>query len=199
MSLFDEILNKGGKKRTIIVKMEIIEVDEEEVSKKGRNILYEQALKYVGMKEISGIQNHPKIIEWLGVLGFDKKFGIKDDETPWCSTGTSGCCFEVGLPYAPSPRAKAFSKVGRIVTIDEVLEIQANGHDVDYGFVVLYHRRYIPKNVYDGSGHVEILGSVLKDKKTLKSIGFNVSDSAKKTTRTTLDKNFIEIRLLEKL
>lgn len=50
--------------------------------------------QFIGLREIPGTVNNPKIIEWLIKL----KAWWREDETPWCGTFCAACISESGLP-----------------------------------------------------------------------------------------------------
>jgi uncharacterized protein (TIGR02594 family) len=54
---------------------------------------------YVGLAEVPGAGNHPKISAWLQKL----KAPFRDDETPWCGTFVGGSLDEAGYPGIANP------------------------------------------------------------------------------------------------
>lgn len=89
------------------------------------------ARKYLGLKEIPGTGNNPKIIEWLIKL----KAWWKDDETPWCGLFVATCFNECGYPIAKNwMRARAWLDWGVVLRVPAV------------GAVVIFERK--------GGGHV---------------------------------------------
>lgn len=53
-----------------------------------------EAFKSVGIEEIVGEENHPKIVSWWARIF---RRGIKDDETPWCAAFVGAMLEGVGI------------------------------------------------------------------------------------------------------
>lgn len=93
--------------------------------------------RYIGLKEVAGIENEPIIIKWLYKL----KAWWSNDEVPWCGVYCAACITECGLPIVlPKYWMRArdwlnwgipldFPAVGAVV----VFERKGGGH---VGFVV---------------------------------------------------------------
>ena len=96
------------------------------------------AHKYLGLKEIPGVEDNPQIVTWWSEIGagwFD------DDETPWCGAFVGGTLLEAKIPILPStqaPRARAWENWGE----------ELNGPAV--GAVVVFTRG----DPSSGRGHV---------------------------------------------
>lgn len=99
----------------------------------------DEAMKYVGLKEIPGKSHNPTIINWLVALGA----WWKEDETPWCGTFVAHVLRQTGR-HVPKHwyRAKAWLDAGTSL----------NGPA--YGCLAIFDRK--------GGGHVGFV--VGKDK-----------------------------------
>lgn len=90
-----------------------------------------EARKYIGLREISGDQDHPEIVRmWKDI----KRGGIKDDETAWCSAFCGAMLERVGIESSRFESARSYLSWG--VVIPEPV----------YGCVVVFSRA--------GGGHV---------------------------------------------
>lgn len=68
------------------------------------------ALGEVGVKEILGNQDNPRIIEYFNELGFD---GSKlHDETSWCAAFANWVLKKAGLEYQKTLNARSFLDIG---------------------------------------------------------------------------------------
>lgn len=61
---------------------------------------YDEATRWLGLKEVPGAAHNPVILDWLAEL--DAPF--RDDETPWCGTAM-GAWMAAALPDEPLPAA----------------------------------------------------------------------------------------------
>ena len=111
----------------------------------------------IGVKEIPGETDNPRIIE------YDKCTRLKatDDETPWCSAFVNWCVVQVGLKGTNSAAARSWLDWG--VPIDTPKE----------GCIVILKRGLPP------SGHVTFFDSVCPDPHYLHCLGGNQSDQVK--------------------
>ncbi|WP_051919473.1 TIGR02594 family protein [Basilea psittacipulmonis] len=95
----------------------------------------DEAVKYLGVKEIKGTQHNPTIISWLKELGG----WWTDDETPWCGVFVAYCLKASGMVYPKHwYRALAYQEIGLplsqpVYGCIAVLKRQGGGH---VGFVV---------------------------------------------------------------
>ena len=72
------------------------------------------ALAEYGVKEDKDAGEHnPRILEYLKEIGYA---GIKDDETPWCSTFVNFCAKVAGLERSKKLNARSWLDVGEPVT-----------------------------------------------------------------------------------
>lgn len=90
-----------------------------------------EARQYIGLREIKGPQNNPKILEWWKAI---KRGGIKDDETPWCAAFVGGCLEAAGVTSSRFESAKSYETWGSPLAAPI------------YGCIVVFSR--------DGGGHV---------------------------------------------
>ena len=87
---------------------------------------HEIALSQYGVKEISGGQDNPIILEYFNSIGFD---GAKlKDETSWCSAFVNWCCKVSGKEFSGKLDARSWLKIGQ--------EIE----DPELGDIVIYWR-----------------------------------------------------------
>jgi len=66
---------------------------------------YREAAKDIGIKEVPGPANNPKILKLFGDGGFGY---IRDEKTPWCAIGVNGWLARAGLPGTSRPNARSF-------------------------------------------------------------------------------------------
>lgn len=76
---------------------------------------YELAQRYVGIKEISGRQNHPLVQWWLFLCNFSLD---APDEIPWCSAFVNGIAWELRLPRSKSAAARSWLTVGTPIPLE---------------------------------------------------------------------------------
>ena len=113
----------------------------------------ELARTYLGLKEIKGPQNEPKI---LALWKAAKLGGIKNDEVPWCSGFVSGILELVGIKSTRADSARSYLNWGLHV------------HTPMVGAIVIFERG-------EASGHVGfIVGR--DDKNNLMVLGGNQGD-----------------------
>lgn len=68
-----------------------------------------EARKYLGIREIPGVNHHPLILRmWKAI----KRGGIKDDETPWCAAFVGFCLENVGIVSSRFESAKSYLSWG---------------------------------------------------------------------------------------
>lgn len=126
------------------------------------------ARKYVGLKEVQGPQNNPKIGEWLAKL----KLGWRDDATPWCGTFLGGVLIESGLEskvVAGPAGAQSWLKLP--VKLDKPA----------YGCVVVFWRGKPTSGLghvgfvvgKDQAGHLMVLGGNQGDMVSIKPFGLD--------------------------
>ncbi len=71
--------------------------------------LLKTAFGELGVKEIAGNQDHPRIIQYAKDVGID---GINDDEVPWCSTFVNWVAWKSGLSFSKKVNARSWLNVG---------------------------------------------------------------------------------------
>lgn len=74
--------------------------------------LLQIAFVELNTKEIQGSVHNPRIVEYAERSNLA---GIKDDETPWCSTFVNFVCDEANLPKTNRANARSWLQVGRSV------------------------------------------------------------------------------------
>lgn len=112
----------------------------------------EEARKHLGLKEIPGEQNAPKILQWWRAI---KRGGIKRDEVPWCAAFVGGCLEAAGIVSSRYESAKSYLAWGQQLAAPEygciaVFERAGGGH---VGFVV----------GQDKTGRLMVLGGNQRD------------------------------------
>lgn len=69
----------------------------------------------IGVREVAGPGNSPRIMAWIKALGPRLGVDVRDDATPWCGTFASHC-ISVALPGERLPRvpvrAKSWAEFG---------------------------------------------------------------------------------------
>lgn len=108
------------------------------------------AMRYVGVKEISGAKNHPLVSWWLSLCGFALD---TPDEVAWCSAFVNGIAWELRLPRSKSAAARSWTTVGTTVALADAVPgfdvvVLSRGTNVAQGHVGFY------------AGRVEILDTV---------------------------------------
>ena len=79
------------------------------------------ALGEYGVSENKDAGEHnPRILHYLKEIGYS---GIKDDETPWCSTFVNYCAKMVGREQSKKLNARSWLDVGETVTEPELGDI----------------------------------------------------------------------------
>lgn len=71
---------------------------------------YEVALREVGEKEISGTEDNPRIVEYLGTTTLPS---AQHDEVPWCSAFVNWCFAQVGIAGTRRANARSWLTWGR--------------------------------------------------------------------------------------
>lgn len=76
------------------------------------------ALRYAGVGELAGDEDHPLVRWWLSRVGFGL---FAHDEIPWCSAFVAGIAWELDLPRSTSAAARSWLKVGTPVPLEEAV------------------------------------------------------------------------------
>ncbi len=80
----------------------------------------EIALKEYGTREITGIKNNPRILQ------FSKEIGagwVQNDETPWCAIFMQWCLKQANKPFSYMANARYFINYGTHTETPEVGDI----------------------------------------------------------------------------
>lgn len=94
------------------------------------------AVGLYGTKEISGVENNPKIVEFFQATG---QRNIHNDETHWCSAFIMYCAKMNGYAYPKNALARSWMRVGEKVEKPEVGDLVVFGWGESYqGHVVIY-------------------------------------------------------------
>lgn len=112
----------------------------------------EEARKHIGLREIAGIGNEPKILQWWKAI---KRGGIKSDAVPWCAAFVGGCLEAVGIVSSRYESAKSY------LTWGDKLDTPI------YGCIVVFSR--------DGGGHIGFVVG-MDNKGRLMVLGGNQGD-----------------------
>jgi uncharacterized protein (TIGR02594 family) len=116
---------------------------------------FQVALRFTGIREVPGNQDHPFIVWCLSLCGLSAH-----DETPWCSAFVNGICYILGLPRSGSAAARSWLKVGTPIGLEEATA----GLDI-----VVFSRGDNP-----AAGHVGFFSCISAGK--VKVLGGNQSD-----------------------
>ena len=133
---------------------------------KGKEVsAYDIALRFVGIKEVSGSTANPQI---LAMLRLDQQWP-EDDSVPWCSGFVNYIAWILRLPRSKSLRARSW------LTVGEVLELA----EAEAGFDVVVLKRGGGKqpgpSVIDAPGHVGFFAGVQGN--SILVLGGNQSDT----------------------
>lgn len=118
----------------------------------------QEARKYLGVREIPGVNHHPLIVGWWKKI---KRGGIKTDEVPWCAAFVGAMLEDCGIISSRFESAKSYLTWGRSLPQPclgaiAVLERQGGGH---VGFVV----------GRDGQGRILLLGGNQSDEVNIRA------------------------------
>lgn len=114
------------------------------------NKMLELGLKYYGLKEISGTENNPRIVQMFHEAGFDY---IDDDETAWCSAFINWLALQTGYEHSSSLLARSWLEFGEIVPVPDLgdIAIFSRGDKNSYfGHIGLY--------ITERDGYIYVLG-----------------------------------------
>jgi uncharacterized protein (TIGR02594 family) len=112
------------------------------------------AASQLGVKEIIGNEDNPKIVNYAKEAGFKN---ISDDETPWCSIFVNWCCLKAGLQRTNRANARSWLSVGK--PVDNPVP----------GDIVVFWR----ESLSSWKGHVGIFFGYSKDKRLVYVLGGN--------------------------
>lgn len=79
---------------------------------------YEYALAELGVKEVSGKTNNPRIVEYHSTTTLQ----AVDDETPWCAAFVNWCLYMAGKKGTGLASARSFLTWGKEILPDEIQE-----------------------------------------------------------------------------
>lgn len=74
-------------------------------------IWLQHAILEIGVKEIPGVENHPRIIEYGSVTTLKPK----TDEVPWCADYVSWCLEQAGIISSRSASARSYMSWGEAI------------------------------------------------------------------------------------
>ncbi len=115
---------------------------------------YREAVKDLGIAEVPGPANNPRIMKLFADAGFG---WVKDETTPWCAIGLNGWLARAGIAGTSRPNARSFLDWG--IRLDRPVP----------GCVVVIARPPVPwqghVGLYDGEDdtHVRLLGANQND------------------------------------
>lgn len=72
---------------------------------------YEIAKKEIGVSEVNGAKDNPKIIEYLKAVDFNEEITLHD-EIPWCSSFVNWCLQQAGGKGTRNSMARSFLSWG---------------------------------------------------------------------------------------
>jgi uncharacterized protein (TIGR02594 family) len=70
----------------------------------------------IGVHEIPGSENHPRVVEYLNSTTNLDKASKSKDETPWCSAFVNWCLTQAGYEGTNSALARSWLKWGQAIT-----------------------------------------------------------------------------------
>ncbi len=121
------------------------------------------ALTFEGLREIPGPEHEAKIVAMFAELGHD---WVTDDETAWCAAFVGYVLEKCGVRSTRALNARSYEDWG----------VEVDPDDIQPGDVVVR-----PRGTKAWQGHVEIVIERV-GKKSIKTIGGNVSNSVKIST-----------------
>ena len=77
------------------------------------NKVLEIALSQIGIAEIRGKKDNPKVLKYFDEIGFNGE--MLKDETAWCSAFANWCCQRAGEKMTRKLTARSWLKIGRTV------------------------------------------------------------------------------------
>ena len=112
------------------------------------------AFHELGVTEIQGEKDNPRIVEYAQKAGFED---VRDDETPWCSIFVNFCCEELRYENSGKANARSWLQVGK------------NINSPVPGDIVIFWR----ESPHSWKGHVGLFLGFSSDKKKVFCIGGN--------------------------
>jgi len=116
------------------------------------------AFSQLGIKEISGSEDHPQIIKYAEETHIES---VTNDEIPWCSTFVNWCAQEAGLPISGKANARSWLNVGKRISSPEP------------GDIVIFWR----ESPHSWKGHVAIFLGFNKTSSRVYCLGGNQGDA----------------------
>lgn len=107
---------------------------------------YEIAEKEIGVREIYGNKDNPKIVEYHSVT----KLKATDDETPWCSSFVSWCLEKSGVTSTKNAWARSYLTWGIKIDKPKLGCIVVFARGPSSGHVAFYHS--------ETKTHINVLG-----------------------------------------
>lgn len=113
------------------------------------------AIQEIGVKEYNGVNNNPRVIEYLHSTANLPDFDMNRDETAWCAAYVNWCLEKAGYAGTDSAWARSFANWGKKITTPR------------RGCIAVFKRGV-------SSGHVAFF--VSKSGTTIKTLGGNQGD-----------------------
>lgn len=136
------------------------------------------ASQELGIKEISGEEDNPTIVNYAKEAGFD---WVNDDETPWCGIFVSWVAKKANLEHSKKSNARSWLSIGKDVR-----------DTPEPGDIVVFWR----ENLNSWKGHVGIFLGFSSDQKMVFCLGGNQGNSVSIAAYST--KNVLGFRRLTK-
>lgn len=110
------------------------------------------AFSVLGMSEIAGRRNEPKILEMYKASGHPD---VVDDSVPWCAAFVGWCLKQAGLPNTGSLMARSYIKYGTATPV--------RGFSIPRGAICIWPRGEPPSGhvnfcLHDDGGYVTCIG-----------------------------------------
>jgi uncharacterized protein (TIGR02594 family) len=112
--------------------------------------LFEKALEFYGLKEISGGKHNKVIVDFFAEIGHE---WVKDDETAWCSAFVNYICKISGFEYTKKLNARSWLEAGwKVETpqLGDIVVFWRESKDSWKGHVAFY--------VHEDSKYIWVLG-----------------------------------------
>lgn len=121
-----------------------------------------EARKYIGVREIKGVNHHPLIVGWWKAI---KRGGIKSDEVPWCAAFVGAMLEAVGIVSSRYESARSYLTWGNPLdypAVGSIVVFSRNGGG-HVGFVV----------GKDALGNILVLGGNQSDEVNIRTFPIN--------------------------
>lgn len=173
------------KKEIIDVKELIVDSFEDEPVVTNKKLtLVEVAKKYLGLKEVPGVESNPIILKWAKSIGL---VWYKNDDIAWCAVAANAIAKEAGLEHKTNNAlAKGMLELGESISIDEAYQDPTN-------VIGVWHRGSSSQHI---AGHVAILVKLNSKKDIGLFYGGNQSNSFSSANFSISDWRFIGFKRL---